>query len=123
MLQRVRVNRYIPFLGQGFERTDVIEMPMRQHDRPWAASATKSRLTRRPEIGGRARHSCVDECPVSVSGSGPPPEDDVDDGNLTVCEVRRDFARLVIAQLVGLRSVGTGGLGQGNLCHGFFLTG
>src|SRR5436190_22963310 len=70
-----------PFLGNGFERPDVIEMPVRQYDRAWAAGATKTRLRRRTEVRGCPRHSGIDECPISVSGSGRSPEDYVDDSN------------------------------------------
>jgi hypothetical protein len=65
---------------------------------------TASRL----EIGGCARHSRVDGCPISVSRSGLATEYYVDDGNLTVGGARSDLAGLVIAQLVVLWTVGAG---------------
>jgi hypothetical protein len=65
---------------------------------------TASRL----EIGGCARHSRVDGCPISVSRSGLATEYYGDDGNLTVGGARSDLAGLVIAQLVVLWTVGAG---------------
>ena len=105
MLERMRIDRYVPLSGEVFQAPDMIEVPMSQHDSEWLRRWPEPFAGRALDQSLGAKHSCIDQNPFRSARN--PVENDVDNQQPAVGKIRGDLQRPVVPCLVIGRFVGT----------------
>ncbi len=97
MLQPVRVDRHLPAAGQRGERADMVEMPVRQHDRGGSGTVAEALGGRGLDQAGRSLQTGIDQHPFAVAGPFGPHENDVHHGQPAIGDVRSHGPRMAAA--------------------------
>jgi len=107
----MRIDRGVPALGQVLERSDVVEMAMRHHDRSRTCLRAETFISAVHNQMSRSGNTGVDQHPISVTCARTAVIHDIDDGKSAISEERCDLMDRLIAISVDRE----GGRGKGDL--------
>jgi len=85
MFQRMRMDRHVPLLRQGPQCPDMVDMPMRQHDRRRRPIGAEPGLGRAGDHAGSAGQAGINQYPVAAGAAD---EHDIDHCQPAIGDVR-----------------------------------
>src|SRR3954452_15103577 len=105
MLQRLRIDRHIPFLSKRRKRADMIKMPVGQNDRRGPPATAKPCFGGRTYVRGGSRYTRVYKQPAAISCVWSTDKYHVHDRDLAIGKVERDLACFIVTGPIGFRVI------------------